>query len=230
MTDKVLNTLFELQDIEYKNFNKKLIPNIDEDLIIGIRSPILRKFAKNFYKENYDEVILFLNDLPHKYFEENNLHCFLIENFKQIDVVLEYTEKFLPYIDNWATCDSFSPKIFKKYPKEVYAKILEWIKSDKPYVVRYGIGLLLSNYLDEYFDVSHLELLCDIRFDEYYVKMMIAWYFATAIAKQYDDTIKIFETKKLDTWTHNKSIQKCIESRRVSNEQKEYLRSLKIKK
>lgn len=229
MTDKILEKLFELQDIEYKNFNKKLIPNVDENLIIGVRSPILRKFAKNFYKNNYDEAILFLNKLPHKYFEENNLHCFLIENFKQIDVALEYTEKFLPYIDNWATCDSFSPKIFKKYPKEIYEKILDWIKSDKPYVVRYGVGLLLSNYLNEYFDVSHLELVSDIRFDEYYVQMMIAWYFATAIAKQYDYAVKIFETKKLDTWTHNKAIQKCIESRKVTDEQKEYLRSLKIK-
>lgn len=229
MTDKILEKLFELQDIEYKNFNKKLIPNVDENLIIGVRSPILRKFAKNFYKNNYDEAILFLNKLPHKYFEENNLHCFLIENFKQIDVALEYTEKFLPYIDNWATCDSFSPKIFKKYPKEIYEKILDWIKSDKPYVVRYGVGLLLSNYLNEYFDVSHLELVSDIRFDEYYVQMMIAWYFATAIAKQYDYAVKIFETKKLDTWTHNKAIQKCIESRKVTDEQKEHLRSLKIK-
>ena len=157
------------------------------------------------------------------------MHSFIIENINDFELTMEYTEKFLPYIDNWATCDSFSPKIFKKHSDEVYSKILTWLNSDDTYVVRYGIGLLLSNYIDENFKIEHLEIVSGIKSDEYYVNMMIAWYFATALAKQYESAIKIIEENKLDIWTHNKSIQKSVESRRISNEIKEYLRTLRRK-
>ena len=226
--DKILEDLFSLQDIEYKNFNAKLIPTVDKDLIIGVRTPDLRNYAKKLFKEDEKRSFKFLNSLPHKYYEENNLHGFLIEQIKDFDSAMEYTENFIPFIDNWATCDSFCPKVFKKYVNETYEKILLWIKSDKTYVVRYGIGLLLSNYLDENFKEEHLKIVSKIRSEEYYINMMIAWYFATALAKKWDSTIFFIENKKLDDWTHNKAIQKAIESRRITDEQKIYLRSLKV--
>ncbi|WP_311525983.1 DNA alkylation repair protein [uncultured Parvimonas sp.] len=227
--DKILEDLFSLQDIEYKNFNAKLIPTVDKDLIIGVRTPDLRNYAKKLFKEDEKRSFKFLNSLPHKYYEENNLHGFLIEQIKDFDLAMEYTENFIPFIDNWATCDSFCLKVFKKYVNETYEKILLWIKSDKTYVVRYGIGLLLSNYLDENFKEEHLKIVSKIRSEEYYINMMIAWYFATALAKKWDSTIFFIENKKLDDWTHNKAIQKAIESRRITEEEKSYLRSLKVK-
>ena len=221
--------LFSFEDKGYKDFNKKLIPNIDGNTMIGIRTPVLRKFAKEFFKAEPEQVSDFIKDVPHKYFEENNLHGFFIENIKDFDEAVKETEKFLPYIDNWATCDSFSPKIFKKHHEEIYKKILVWIKSKHTYTVRYAIGLLLSNYLDEYFEPGMLELVSKIRSDEYYVNMMIAWYFSFALIKQYKTAIPYIENKKLDTFTHNKAIQKAIESYRIPNEVKELLRGMKVK-
>jgi hypothetical protein len=227
--DKILKDLFSFQDIEYKNFNAKLIPTVDKDLIIGVRTPDLRNYAKKLFKEDEKRSFQFLNNLPHKYYEENNLHGCLIEQIKDFDLAMEYTEKFIPFIDNWATCDLFSPKVFKRYPNETYKYILDWIKDEKTYVIRYGVGLLLSNYLDENFKEEHLKIVSKIKSEEYYVNMMIAWYFATALTKQQKYAIKFIENKKLDDWTHNKSIQKAIESRRITEEDKAYLKSLKVK-
>lgn len=223
----VIEQLFELQDLSYKNFHKKLIPNIDEDNIIGVRTPVLRKFAKEFAKSELKDE--FLNSLPHKYYDENNLHAFVIEAIKDYDECINKIDKFLPYIDNWATCDLLSPKIFKKHKKEVYDKIKIWLKSDKTYTVRFAIVTLLANYLDDDFEEEMLTLVTDIKSEEYYINMAIAWYVSVALVKQYDSTIKLIQSKKLDKFTHNKSIQKAIESYRVDDDKKKYLRTLKIK-
>ena len=223
----VIEQLFELQDLSYKDFHKKLIPNIDEDNIIGVRTPVLRKFAKEFAKSELKDE--FLNSLPHKYYDENNLHAFVIEAIKDYDECINKIDEFLPYIDNWATCDLLSPKIFKKHKKEVYEKIKIWLKSDKNYTVRFAIVTLLANYLDDDFEEEMLTLVTDIKSEEYYINMAIAWYVSMALVKQYDSTIKLIQSKKLDKFTHNKSIQKAIESYRVDDDKKKYLRTLKIK-
>ena len=219
--------LFTFQDTDYKAFNKTLIPTVDEHTMIGIRMPVLKKFAKEFFKAEPEGVADFMNSVPHQYFEENNLHAFFIENISDFDTAIQETERFLPFIDNWATCDSFAPRIFKKYPDAVYQKILQWIQSDHPYTVRYAIGLLLSNYLDEQFRPEMLELVSNVRSSEYYINMMIAWYFSFALIKQYDTAISYIEKKKLDPFTHRKTIQKAVESRRISVEIKAYLKILK---
>ena len=227
--DLIINSLFELQDSDYKKFTQKLIPGIDKDLIIGVRVPALKKLAKELYRSNRELCLDYLENLPHRYIEENNLHAFLIENLSEYELTLKMTEKFLPFIDNWATCDLFSPRVFKKHPEEMYQKILIWLKSKQTYTVRYAIGLLLSNYLDKEFKSTILRLVADVDSQEYYIRMMIAWFFSTALVKQYDTTILYIENKSLEPWTHNKAIQKSIESRRISEERKNYLRSLKIK-
>lgn len=219
--------LFTFQDADYKAFNKTLIPTVDEHTMIGIRMPVLKKFAKEFFKAEPECVADFMNSLPHQYFEENHLHAFFIENISDFDTAIQETERFLPFIDNWATCDSFAPRIFKKYPDAVYQKILQWIQSDHPYTVRYAIGLLLSNYLDEQFRPEMLELVSGVRSSEYYINMMIAWYFSFALIKQYDKAIPYIEKKILDPFTHRKTIQKAVESRRISVEIKAYLKTLK---
>ena len=219
--------LFTFQDTGYKAFNKKLLPTVDENTMIGIRMPVLQKFAKEFFRMEPECVADFMNSVPHQYFEENNLHAFFIENISDFDTAIKETERFLPFIDNWATCDSFAPRIFKKYPDAVYQKILQWIQSDHPYTVRYAIGLLLSNYLDEQFRPEMLELVSGVRSSEYYINMMIAWYFSFALIKQYDTAISYIEKKKLDPFTHRKTIQKAVESRRISVEIKAYLKTLK---
>lgn len=221
--------LVSMRDSENRNFLKKLIPTVSEERILGIRTPILRKYAKELYNTRKAPVEDFLRDLPHFYFDENNLHAFLIEQVRDYQRAMELTEAFLPFIDNWATCDSFSPKVFKKYPDEIYERILEWIESEKPYTRRFAVGLLLSWYLDEHFDSRHLLLAAGADSDEYYVKMMIAWYFSTALTKQYDAAIAFFTERRLDKWTHNKALQKAVESRRISEEKKIYFKSLKIK-
>lgn len=223
----VIEQLFELQDLSYKDFHKKLIPNIDEDDIIGVRTPVLRKFAKEFAKSELKDE--FLNSLPHNYYDENNLHAFVIEAIKDYDECINKIDEFLPYIDNWATCDLLSPKIFKKHKKEVYDKIKIWLKSDKTYTARFAIVTLLANYLDDDFEEEMLTLVTDIKSEEYYINMAIAWYVSVALVKQYDSTIKLIQSKKLDKFTHNKSIQKAIESYRVDDDKKKYLRTLKIK-
>jgi len=226
MTD-IQRTLFSMQDGQYRIFHSKLMPTVPFEKVIGVRTPLLRKFAKELSKT--DKAKGFLSILPHEYYEENNLHAFLICLVKDFDEVICETEKFLPYIDNWATSDMFVPLVFKKNTDRLYPHILKWVGSDKTYTVRYAIGLLLNMYLDDNFSFEHLELVSGVKSCEYYVNMMRAWYFATALAKQYESTVVYLESKRLDVWTHNKTIQKAIESYRITNEQKMYLRTLKIK-
>jgi hypothetical protein len=226
--DEIRNELFKMQDIAYRDFNSKLIPTLDKSLFIGVRTPELRKYAKQLAKR--EDIEEFLHSLPHKYFDENQLHAFIVSEIKDFKSCVDKVNEFLPYIDNWATCDQLSPKVFKKHHKELIAYIKEWLESDKVYTVRFGIGMLMEHFLDEDFDISYLETVSNIRSDEYYVNMMIAWYFATALAKRYENIIPFIEKRSLDIWTHNKAIQKAVESYRISNEKKEYLKSLKIKK
>ena len=215
--------LLTLQDVPYGDFTHKLIPTLSRERIIGVRLPALRKAAKDLTKQQPEAVALFLNSLPHYYHEENLLHGFLIEQVKAFDKAIAYTEAFLPYIDNWAVCDTFSPKLFQKHPRETYAHILQWLKSPQPYTIRYGIGLLLSNYLDDYFEIEMLYLVASIQSDEYYVNIMIAWYFATALAKQYEATLPLIQSQTLSPFVQNKTIQKARESRRITQEVKEML-------
>ena len=222
-----LEELFNLQDKKYGEFQIKLIPTVDPKSIIGVRTPELRKLAKEIIKEKDYEA--FLNDLPHKYFEENQLHAFIISEIKDYDKCVGEVNKFLPYVDNWATCDQMSPKVFKKNHDKLIDDINKWIKSKETYTIRFGIGILMQHFLDEDFKVEHLKLVANIKSEEYYVNMMRAWYFATALSKQYESAIKYIENNSLDVWTHNKTIQKAIESYRITDKQKEYLRSLKKK-
>ena len=224
MTD-VTSRLFALQDKEYREFHSALMPTVSKEKIIGVRVPLLRKLAKELYKSGAGEE--FIKNLPHSYYEEDNLHAFIVEQIKDFDLCLAETERFLPFIDNWATCDMFSPKVFANHTDRIYNKSLEWITSDKPYTVRYGIGMLMRYFLDENFSDDILKTVSQIKSDEYYVNMMIAWFFATALAKQYDSTIIYIENNILDTWVHNKSIQKAIESNRISSDTKKYLKALK---
>lgn len=220
--------LFKMQDMDYRDFNSKLIPTVDKESMIGIRTPDLRKYAKQLGKSS--DVIEFLQTLPHKYFDENQLHAFIISEIKDFKNCIDEINRFLPYIDNWETCDQLSPKVFKKYHNELFEYIKEWLKSDKVYTLRFGIGMLMEHFLDEDFDILYPETVSKIRSGEYYINMMIAWYFATALAKQYESIIPFIENNSLDIWTHNKAIQKAVESLRISDEKKEYLKSLKIKK
>lgn len=221
----IIKNLFELQDLGYRDFQARLMPNIDKEKIIGIRTPALREFAKKLYKSG--EYAAFMSELPHKYYEENNLHAFLIEQIKDFDSALFETEKFLPYIDNWATCDGFFPPVFKKNKPVMAKKAEEWIKSCGTYAVRFGIGVLMKIFLDEDYKRDYMELVAEVKSDEYYINMMIAWYFATALAKQYDDAVEFLINRRLNFWVHNKAIQKAVESRRISDEKKLYLKGLK---
>ncbi len=226
MTD-IQNDLFLMQDLKYKAFNSKLIPTVDPDTIIGVRTPQLRKYARDLAKT--PAAAEFIKQLPHVYFDENNLHGFLIEAEKDFSKALEQTERFLPYVDNWATCDLFFPKVFIKNADALYGSIEKWIKSGKTYTVRYGLGLLLRLYLDEGFRPEFLDLAASAQCDDYYINMMIAWYFATALVKQYDSTIPYLTENRLSVWVHNKAIQKAVESRRISTETKAQLKALKRK-
>lgn len=218
--------LFELQDISYRDFQSKLIPTVSVESFIGVRTPELRALAKEIaQREDKEE---FLRDLPHKYFDEYLLHAFVISREKDFAKCISEVELWLPYVDNWAVCDQQSPNIFKKHKPELLVYIKKWLGSDRVYTVRYAIRMLMSLFLDDDFDLSYPTLVAAVRSDEYYINMMIAWYFATALAKQYDSIIPFIENKTLDNWTHNKTIQKSIESRRISPEQKDYLRSLKV--
>ena len=217
--------LFELQDISYGDFQAKLVPDIPRELFIGVRVPEVRKLAKRLAKE--PEASKFLGELPHKYYDENILHALLISEMKDYsDCILE-VDNFLPYVDNWAVCDILSPKIFKKNSTALLKKIKEWSASEKTYTCRFGIEMLMSYFLEDDFKSEYLEIPASVHSEEYYGRMMIAWFFATALAKQWDATIKYIEDHGLDAWTHNKAIQKARESRRVTPKQKEYLKSLK---
>lgn len=226
--DDIRGELFKMQDIGYRDFNSKLIPTVKKEDMIGVRTPELRKYAKKLLKE--EGVEDFLHSLPHKYFDENQLHAFIISEIKDFKLCIDELINFLPYLDNWATCDQLSPKIFKKYRNDLLPHIYEWLKSDKTYTVRFGIGMLMEHFLDEDFKSEYPEMVAAVRSEEYYINMMTAWYFATALAKQYESILPFIEGNKLDTWTHNKTIQKAIESNRISAEQKNYLKGLKIKK
>lgn len=220
--------LFKIKDEDYRAFHAKLIPNIPVDKIIGVRTPALRKYAKEVSK--MPEARLFIQTLPHTYYEENNLHGALLSLLypKDIEAFLTELERFLPYVDNWATCDMLSPKIFKKHLPYVYEKVKVWLQSNHTYTVRFGIVTLLGFYLDDAFEPDMLRLVADVKSEEYYVKMAVAWYFSIALVKQYDSTIPYIQNQLLEPWTHNKSIQKAIESRRISPERKAYLRSYKV--
>ena len=217
--------LFALQDTGYREFHSRLIPNIDKAKIIGIRMPVLRKFARDFAKT--EEAKGFLNELPHQYYEENNLHMMIITSVRDYETCLAEIERFLPYIDNWATCDFPEPKCFTKHKKDLLPHIRQWIASGKTYTVRYGIGLLMRMYLDEDFTPEYPAMAAEVVSEEYYVNMMIAWYFATALAKQWDSVISYLEERRLSPWVHKKTIQKAIESYRITQEQKNYLRTLR---
>ena len=219
--------LFAMQDKQYAAFQAKLTPGVPVESFIGIRVPVLRKFAKEFTKEKECEE--FLQQLPHEYYDENMLHGLLISEVKDYEECIRLTDSFLPFVDNWAVCDIMSPKVFAKHKKELLAKIKTWSKSSHVYTCRFGIEALMSHYLDKDFKAEYLEIPASVRSEEYYVKMMVAWFFATALAKQWDATIPYIEQNRLAPWTHNKTIQKAIESYRITPEQKEYLRTLKIK-
>ena len=228
IVDDIREDLFANQDVKYRDFQSKLTPTIEANTASGVRTPVLRKLAKYYSKrQDVDE---FLADLPHKYFDENQLHAFILSEIKDFDECIGKLERFLPFVDNWATCDQMSPKCFKKNHEKLLPYLNKWIKSDDTYTVRFAIVTFMAHFLDEDFDEGYLGLVSDIKSDEYYINMAIAWYFATALAKQYDKTIPYIENKTLDVWTHNKAIQKSIESYRVTAEHKEYLKSLKIKK
>lgn len=214
-----------MQDLSYRDFHSKLMPTVEKELVIGIRTPDLRKFAKNFSKSPFASD--FLKILPHKYYEENNLHAFLIEQIRDYGSCIDEINRFLPFVDNWATCDMLRPKIFKKYLPELLEQIKIWLKSEDVYAVRFGIEMLMCHYLDGDFNEEYLQWVSEIRSDEYYIRMMVAWYFATALAKQYDAAIPFLEQNRLDTDTHNKTIRKAIESYRITDEKKVYLYTLK---
>ena len=205
-----------------------MIPTAEADTVIGVRTPDLRKYAKKLIKR--EDIEGYLKSLPHRYFDENQLHAFIIIEIKDYDHCLEEVERFLPYVDNWATCDQMAPKVFAKRKEDLFERIKVWISSGETYTVRFGIGMLMRHFLDEKFDLAYPEMVAGVRSEEYYVNMMIAWYFATALAKQYDAVLPYLEEKRLDVWTHNKTIQKSVESYRISPEHKKYLKSLKIKK
>lgn len=225
--DEIKARLFALQDLKYRDFQAKLMPTIDKETIIGVRTPELRKFAKELLKSGETES--FLNSLPHDFYEENNLHGFIVSEIKDYAEAVRRMDSFLPYVDNWATCDSTSPKVFKKHKTELVDEIKRWLASDKIYTIRFGVEMLMSHYLDDDFKTEYLEMVAAVRHDDYYVKMMVAWYFATALAKQYEKTVPYIENRTLEQWTHNKAIQKSVESYRITDEQKAYLKSLKYK-
>ena len=225
--EKLQKALFDNQDKEYRVFQQKLMPGIELENIIGVRLPVIRKIAKENAKT--EDAKKFLDSLPHKYYDENQLHGFLINQIKDYDECVKRIDEFLPYVDNWAVCDSINPKMLSKHKEELIKDIKRWVSSKETYTIRHGIHMLMAFFLDSDFKKEYLEIPAKIVSEEYYVNMMIAWFFATALAKKWDATITHIEEKKLPVWVHNKTIQKAIESYRVNEEHKQYLRTLKIK-
>ena len=219
--------LFALQDLSYRDFHAKLMPTVDKARVIGVRTPKLRAFAKEFGKT--EEAKEFLKVLPHQYYEENNLHGLLIEQIKDYPTLIRELNRFLPCIDNWATCDLLTVRVVKKHLDTFTEEVERWLASDHTYTIRFGIGMLMRYYLEEHFSLEYPEKVAKISSEEYYVNMMTAWFFATALAKQWDAAVAYLETNRLEPWTHNKTIQKAIESYRITQEQKVYLRTLRIK-
>mgnify|MGYP003571327295 CR=1 FL=1 len=223
---EIIKHLFSMQDIAYKGFQKKLIPTTLKEMI-GVRTPLLKKFAKEICKDS--DIDLFLTELPHEYFDLDQLHAFIISLETDFGKCINEVEAFLPFIDNWATSDQLSPKVFKKHKTELLPYIYQWLESNSTYTVRFATGMLMQHFLDDDFDVKYIEYVVSIKSDEYYINMMRAWFLATSLAKQYEQTITYFENQIIDKWTHNKAIQKSVESYRITNEQKEYLKSLRLK-
>lgn len=221
----IVKKLFELQDKKYAEFQSGLTPTIDKSKFIGVRVPEARKLAREYIKDEDSKV--FLDELPHKYYDENMLHGLLLSEIKEYSECIKEVDKFLPYVDNWAVCDIMSPKVFKKHKEELLIKIKEWSSSKDTYTCRFGIEMLMSHFLDDDFKKEYLEIPCKIHSSEYYINMMIAWFYATALAKQWEYTIKYIENNKLDKWIHNKTIQKARESFRITTKQKEYLKRMK---
>lgn len=220
--EEIQNRLFELQDMAYRDFHSRLMPGIDKETVIGIRVPMLRKYSKSIAGTELSEK--FIKELPHRYYEENNLHMMLITGIRDYDRCISEIERFLPYIDNWATCDFPAPKCFENHKEELLPVIKGWIASGETYTIRYGIGMLMRLYLDEDFDPEYVRLVAGVKSDEYYVNMMIAWYMATALAKQWDTVIPYIEEHRMSDWVHRKTIQKAVESYRITDEQKRYLK------
>ncbi|MBR2195895.1 MAG: DNA alkylation repair protein [Salinivirgaceae bacterium] len=226
MSITITDQLFALQDTAYGDFQAKLMPTIDRRTIIGVRTPALRKLARQIAKT--DDAQEFIGQLPHRYYEENNLHAFIVARMTNFDEAMRQTNLFLPHINNWATCDSFTPKAFGKHPDELLSAVKVWIASSHTYTVRFAIKMLMTFFLDERFCDEYPSMVAAVRSDEYYIKMMIAWYFATALTKQYDSVLCYLTDHRLDTWCHNKTIQKAIESYCISDEQKAELKGLKM--
>ena len=222
--DLLQEQLFSLQDPVYRQMQCRIIPNLSADTIIGVRTPALRRLASGM-----KDAEAFLSELPHAYFEENQIHAFVLERIRDYDEAVSKINHFLPYVDNWATCDQLRPKVFSAHREELITIIPEWLSSDHPYTVRFGIGMLMCHYLDKDFRPEYLQWVCQIRREEYYVQMMAAWYFATALAKQYDATLPYILEKKLPVWVHNKTIQKATESYRIAPRQKELLKQYRIR-
>lgn len=220
--EEIQKQLFELQDMAYRDFHSRLMPDIDKETVIGIRVPMLRKYAKSIAGTELAEK--FIKELPHCYYEENNLHMMLITGIKDYDRCLTEIERFLPYIDNWATCDFPAPKCFENHKEDLLPVIKRWIASSETYTIRYGIGMLMRLYLDADFDTEYVRIVAEVKSDEYYVNMMIAWYMATALAKQWDAVIPYIEEHRMSDWVHRKTIQKAVESYRITDEQKIYLK------
>ena len=222
---EITKRLFELQDEKYADFQAKLTPGIPRESFIGVRVPEVRKLAKSYYKDS--ESAAFLQELPHQYYDENMLHGLVLSEMKDFEACVKAVDAFLPYVDNWAVCDIMSPKVFKKHKEELLPVIKRWVASDQVYTCRFGMEMLMSHYLDQDYKPEYLEIVADVHSEEYYVNMMIAWFFATALAKQWDTVIPYIEENRLEPWVHNKTIQKARESYRITPEQKEYLKGLK---
>ena len=225
---EIQKLLFAKQDIKYRDFQAPLFPGVEKDRFIGVRTPDLKKLAKELFGS--ETANKFIETLPHRYFDENQLHAFIISLIKDYETCLKEVDRFLPYIDNWGTCDQLSPKVFAKHKDELIIPIKKWLKNKHTYTIRFAIGMLMQHYLDESFKEEYMKMVASIKSEEYYVNMMIAWYFATALAKQWNSSIKYIEDKCLDPWVHNKTIQKAVESYRINDDQKTYLKSLKVNK
>ncbi len=228
LVNEIRKELFSLQDPVYRDFQVKLFPQDGHISMIGVRTPALRAYAKQL--AGREEIGAFLEDVPHQYFDENQLHAFIISGIREYDRCMDEVRRFLPYVDNWATCDQMSPKVFRKHRMELLSAADEWIRSDHTYTIRFGIKMLMDHFLDDDFDVKYPEMVAGVRSEEYYVNMMIAWYFATALAKQYDAVVPFIEKERLDLWTHNKAIQKAVESYRITPQQKVFLKTLRRKR
>lgn len=225
---EIQELLFAKQDIKYRDFQAPLFPGVEKDRFIGVRTPDLKKLAKELFGS--ETANKFIETLPHRYFDENQLHAFIISLIKDYETCLKEVDRFLPYVDNWGTCDQLSPKTFAKHKEELIIPIKKWLKSKHTYTIRFAIGMLMQHYLDESFREEYMKVVASIKSEEYYINMMIAWYFATALAKQWDTAVKYIEDKCLDPWVHNKTIQKAVESYRIKDNQKAYLKSLKVNK